>query len=139
MVKIVNPAEALRLRQERMQDTFQLDPVTTIMLKGKPYTLELTNWAVKGIYKDTGHNIMALGFNPEQMQSPEMMGALLFWALAGNHPELTQDDVDKMFSYRHYGYVLGRLKIALELFLPDMSDIQVEAARAVPTEGEDPS
>jgi hypothetical protein len=139
MIKMVSKEDATKLRRERVQNTFQLDAATTITLRGKVYTLELTNYAVKGIYKDTGHNLMALGFSVQQMTDPEMMGSLLFWALQQNHPELTQDEVDKLFTYRHYGYILDRLKDALDLFLPDMSDVQVEEARKQPEEGEDPS
>ncbi len=139
MSKVLSPQEALELRRKRTLETFQLDPQVPIELKGKPYILELTNFAVKGILKDTGHNILSVGFGVEQMQDPEMMGALLRWALELNHPDLTQDDVDRMFSYRHYGYILEKLKAALDLFLPDMSDVQIEGARPNVQEGEDPS
>ena len=140
MVKVISIEEAQELRKKRIEETFQLDPLTTITLKGKTFTMELNNYAVKGIYKDTGHNLLAIGFGLKEMQSPELMGATLYWALKEHHPELTQDDVDKLFTYRHYGYILERLKVALDLFLPDMSDVQIEGARPpLPTEAENPS
>jgi hypothetical protein len=139
MVKVLSVKEASDLRKERMLETFQLDPQTTIELKGKTYTMELNNFAVKSILKDTGHNLLSVGFGITEMQDPELMGALLRWALNEHHPELTQDDVDRLFTYRHYGYILERLKVALDLFLPDMSDIEIEKVRQDTSAAEDPS
>ncbi len=139
MVKVLSAKEAADLRVERIKETFQLDPVVTIVLKGHEYTMELNNYAIKGVLKDTGHNMLSAGFGIKEMQDPEVMGSLLRWALNCHHPELTQDDVDKLFTYRHYGYILDRLKVALDLFLPDMSDVQIEGVRTEAPEGEDPS
>jgi hypothetical protein len=137
--RIVSKEEAVKLNSERIQATFQLDPAVKITLRGKEYTLELTNYAVKGLYKDTGHNLLSLGFTLEAMQSAELLGALLYWSLNYNHPDLTQDDVDKLFSYRLYGYILDRLKVVVDLFLPDMSDVQIEGARPEASKDEDPT
>jgi hypothetical protein len=131
--------QARDLRRTRIEQTFQLDPQVNITLKGKKYILELNNWAVKGILKQTTVNLMAAGdFGICQMQDPEVMGAILFWALASNQPDLTQDEVDKLYTFRHYPYILEKIKSALELFLPDMSDIQIEGARVQTEAAEDP-
>jgi hypothetical protein len=139
-VRVVSSKEAAALRKERIAETFQLDPLTTINLKGKIYTMELNNFAVKGILKDTGYNLLSAGFGIKEVQDPEILGALLYWSLIEHQPDLTQEAVDKLFGYRHYAYVLECLKVALDLFLPDMSDVQIEGVREKQEvrEGEDP-
>lgn len=125
----MTPEERQEIRKKRVEETFQLDPVVSIKLKQKDYTLEANNYAIKGILKDTAVNLMDTGFRKEQMNDPLLMGSMLFWLLRTNHPEMTQEESDKMYSFRHYAYVLQRLNIALDLFLPDMSDIDAQMAR----------
>lgn len=140
MVRIISIKEAAELRKKRIEETFQLDPLTTIELKGKVYTMELNNFAVKGILKDTGYNLLSAGFGIREVQDPEILGAILYWSLVEHQPDLTQEAVDKLFAYRLYAYILEKLKVALDLFLPDMSDVQIEGARETQEvkEGEDP-
>lgn len=118
--------DVVKIRRERVQQTFKLDPTVMITLKGKEYTLELNNYGVKQVLKDTGFNIMKDGFGQEQMQDPEVMGSLLFRALETNHPDLTQDLVDRLYSYRLYPYILEKMRTVLDLFMPDMSDVLAE-------------
>ena len=135
----VKAAEArLAERRRRVLETFQLDPLVPIKLKGKDYTLEFNNWAVKKVLKETGFNVMSTGFGMEQMQDPVVMGNLLFNGLLTNHPDLTQDDVDRMYSFRHYPYILECLRIGLDLFTPDMSDVET-ADNPIPEITQDPS
>jgi hypothetical protein len=131
-------ADFQKVRSERIQGLFQLDPEVKISFAGKHYTLLLNNWAVKGILKDTGHNLMSLGFTVEVMTDPNTLGSFLFWALQTKHPELDQEATDKLFTYRHYAYVIDRLKQAIAMFLPDMSDFQVDEAVGRTEENVDP-
>lgn len=123
-----NPADFNKVRSERIQSLFQLDPEVKIALCGTHYTMVLNNWAVKGILLDTGHNLMALGFTIEVMTDPVTLGSILYWSLKTKHPELDLETVDKLFNYRHYAYVVDRLKAAIAMFLPDMSDFEVDEA-----------
>lgn len=124
--RTVTRKELIETHDERVQDTFKLDPVVPITLKGKSYTIELNNFAVKEVMKATGFNVMAASFSPKEMENPDVMGALLYWGLKTHHEELTQVEVDKLFTFKHYPYVLNRLQAALEMFLPDLSDLTVE-------------
>lgn len=116
--------ELLNLHKERVLDTFKLDPQVKITLKGNEYTLEVNNWAVKQIYKETKFNLLSSGFKLAQMEDPELMGVMLFYSLVTNHPELTQESTDKMFTYRHYPYILDRMKEAISLFMPELPEIK---------------
>lgn len=122
----LTPAEIQRRRDEytrRLLDTFQLDPQVTLILKGTTYTLEFTNRSVKAILKACGFNVLKEGFNPEAMGDPTILGAVLWGGLLTHHPDLTLDDVDGLFTARHYPYIENRLRTALDLFLPDVSDL----------------
>src|SRR5476649_120824 len=139
MLARVDAKRAAEIRKERIAQLFQLDPVVMITLKRNDYTLEINNWAVKGVLKDTGVNLMSTGFGVAQMQDPEVMGSILYWGLKTHHPDLQQEDVDKLYSYRHYAYVLGQLRTALDLFLPDMSDVEVDEAMGRTETNADPT
>lgn len=108
---------------ERVQATFKLDPQVAITLKGKDYILEFNNYAVKGIFKETDFNLMGSAFTLAQMQNPRVMGVMLYYGLKTNHPDITEDEVDKLFTYRHYPYVLSKLRQAIGLFMPDLTDL----------------
>ncbi len=122
----VTIAEAIEIRRKRVQDTFKLDPTVIITLKKVDYTLEFDNAAIKGILKDTGYNLMSTAFSQDQMQDPIVMGSMLYWGLKANHPDMTQERADSLFSARLYPYILEKLRQALSMFLPDMSDVQIQ-------------
>jgi len=136
--KVVSAADYTKIRRERVEPLFQLDPVVTITLKEKKYTLEFNNWAIKGVLKDTGINMISMGFSADMMSDPMMLGSVFYWAMATHQPEMTQDDTDKLFTYKHYAYVLEKLRICVDLFLPDMSDIEIDMATGRTVEDEDP-
>ena len=125
--------EQVELRTKRIGETLKLDPTVIIMLKGKDYTLEFNNFAIKGILKDTGFNLMGSFLGTEEMENPEIMGAVLYYGLKTHHNELTQEECDKLYGYRHNVYILDKIREAIRLFLPDMSDI----VRAEEGEGEE--
>ena len=129
----MNKAQTEESRR-RLEETFKLDPIVPIKLKGNNYTLEFNNFAVKEVMKQTGFNIMAKSFGMSEMENPEILGSLLFQGLLTNHPDLTQDSVDKLFTYRHYPYILERLRMALTLFMPDISDLQPREEGVTETE-----
>lgn len=126
-----------KLHAERVRETFQLDPQVHIHLKGKDWTLEFTNYGVKEVFKETGLNLLDSGFGPDQWKDPKVMGALFYHSLKTNHSDLTQEEADKMFSYRHYSAILSSLRTALGLFMPDMSDVSLDKEEE-PTKAKDP-
>lgn len=128
----MEPAPKVTVRQarvdayeERVLETFQLDPRVALTLKGKALTLEFNNRAIKGVLKDCGFNALKSSLTVEAMEDPNTLGSLLFRGLQTHHPEMTQDDVDLLFTSRHYPYILNRIRAAMEMFLPDLSDLPV--------------
>ncbi len=137
-----NKAEAaLEQQRKEIGETFKLDPQVTIKLKGAEYTLEYNNFAVKGIYKDTGYNLLSTPLDKQQMDDPDIMGALLYYGLKTNHEDITQEQVDKLYTYRHMVYVMSRITSALELFLPESSkkDLTDPGEAGSPQVAEDPT
>lgn len=106
-------------RKKQIEESFSLDPTVTVTLKNKPYTLEVNNYAIKGVLKDVGFNLLNEAFNRERMNDPRIMGSMLHWALKTHHPELSQDDADKLYTYRQQLYISGKLIQAIQLFLPE--------------------
>lgn len=136
---IIKQSELAGERAKRVMETFKLDPAIKITLRGVEYTLEYNNYAVKGVLADVGLNLLSDGFgNLDQIQNPDILGSLLFRGLEINHPELKQADADRLFTTRHYSYVLNRLRAALALFMPDMSDIEVEDVPSIINAEADP-
>lgn len=128
---------------ERVRATFSSDPLVPIELKGNTYSLEFNNKTVKELYKTTGVNLLESSFTKEQMQNPGILGIILYWALNTNHPDLTPDDVDKLFTLRHLPGILNRIRLAVDLFMPDMSDcvptgVLTAKAKEEVAESEDP-
>ena len=122
--KVISKEEARELRQMRVQDTWKLDPQVKVMLKGKEYVIEFNNYAVKEIFRSEKQiNIMKDGVTMETLQDPEALSLLLYWGLKEHHPDLTQDELDRLFTYKHYGYIVNKLTSALDMFTPDMSDV----------------
>lgn len=115
-----------KLHAERVRETFQMDPQVKITLKGKEWTLEFNNYGVKEVLKETGLNLLDSGFGPDQWKDPKVMGALFYQGLKANYPDLTQEEADKLFSYRHYSAILSSIRTALSLFMPDMSDVTLD-------------
>lgn len=141
MGKTFTREESLAIRRQRVQETFKLDPDVIITLKGKKYTLEMNNYAVKEVLRDTGVNLMRDGLSRDSMVDPHIVGSILFRSMQLHHPDLTQDDVDKLYTLRHYSYVLDTLRQVVDLFMPDMSDIIVADVAREGTDGkiEDPT
>lgn len=126
MKKITDPELAMKIakaHQERVGGTFALDPHVFISLKGINYILEFNNRSAKDVFKDTEFNILNTPLALKETQDATLMGCLLFRGLQTNHPELTQDAVDTLFTLRHFPYILSRLRMALDMFLPDLSDV----------------
>jgi hypothetical protein len=111
---------------KEVEKTTQLDSVVSITLDKKEYKLEFTNRAVKGVFDDTGYNILSQVFDRARMQDPKLMGSLLFRGLQKHHPDLTQEGVDDMFSLRHYPYILDRLTDAMDMYVPKRQELEEE-------------
>lgn len=110
--------------QSRIRDTFQLDPKVEIKLGGVTWQLEYNNRAVKGVYTDTGFNLLSDQFSTDKnLTNPELLGSLLYHGLKRHHPEMTPDQADDLFTTRHYPYVIRQIQAALDSFLPDLSDL----------------
>ena len=136
--RVVSFQEYQEERRRRIERTFQLDPTVSITLKGKAYTLEYNNYAVKGILRDTLFNMLARGLDKEALESPDILGAALYWGLKTHHPDLSQDDADKLYTYRHYGYIISKITDAVSLFTADMSDFELDTPLE-PSEESDPT
>ena len=135
-------AEAALVQQRKeIEETFKLDPLVKIQLKGVEYTLEYNNLSVKGIYKDTGYNLLSTSLGKDQMDDPNVMGALLFYGLKTHHDAMTQEEADKLYTYRHVVYIMSRITTALELFVPASSnkDLADPDEAGSPQVSEDPT
>jgi hypothetical protein len=117
----------------RIEDS-QLDPAVNITLRNKQYTLEYNNFSIKGILKDTGFNLLNQNLTVKELGDPAILGAFLFWGLKTNHEELTQEQADKLLTYRdHFNVMLG-IRKALTLYLPEVKGDEAQA----PGEPENP-
>ena len=112
--------------ESRIPDTFKLDPKVTITLKGNPYTLEFNNASAKGVLLDSGFNLLNDRLTQDHIGNPNIMGSLLFRGLQTNHPDLTIEETDKLFTVKHYPYINRKIMEALVAFMPDMSDMEVD-------------
>lgn len=119
----MTPEERRAVTKARVQELLKLDPQVTIKLKGNDYTLEMNNWAVLGILKDTGYNLNSAGFGTEQMQDPTIMGCILFWAMQTHHPDLSLEAVNKLFTYRHMQAIFDKIMECITLYSADVSDL----------------
>lgn len=132
---------ALEQQRKEIEETFKLDPQVTIKLKGAEYTLEYNNLAIKGIYKDTGYNLLSTTLGKEQMDDPNIMGALMYYGLKTHHEDMTQEEADKLYTYRHMVYIMSRITSALQLFIPESSkrDLTDPGEAGSPQVAEDPT
>lgn len=122
--KVERVKARMEIYQQRVLDTFQLEPKVSISLKGQFYTLEFNNRAIKDVLKDSGFNILADSLGDTAFEDPNILGSLLHRGLQANHPDLTVEDVDKLFTARHYPYITTKIRVALDMFMPDMSDVE---------------
>lgn len=120
----VTPDEANEIRRARILDTNKLDPKVTLVMDGNDLILEFTNRAVKDVEKELGINLFNGEFTAQHMTNPTMLSRMLYFGLRKHQPELTLEQIDDMFSFRHFGYYMNRLTEALSMFTPDTSDIQ---------------
>lgn len=130
--------------QQRVKETFQLEPQVSITLKKQTFTLEYNNRSIKDVLKDSGFNLLADSLYASEgasqpLENPEILGSLLYRGLQAHHPELTADDVDKLFTARHYPYVTAKIREALDLFMPDMSDVERDEEPPESVVPEDPT
>lgn len=109
--------------RRRLNDTDKLDPTVPITLKNKEYTLEFNNRAIKRVLRDTGHNVIKDGIDRDALNDPNLYGSLVLHGLETHHPDLTEDEVDMLVTYRHFFYISSQLLTALSLFMPDVSDV----------------
>lgn len=114
---------AYTLARAKVQETSKLDPEVPLSLGGRSWILVYNNWALKGIFADTGINILGVPLTSKEFSDPVLAGAVLYWGLRTRHPEVTQEEVDKLFTTRHYLYVQSQVFQALQLFYPDIEDM----------------
>jgi len=112
-----------RIREERIENTTQLDPQVPITLKKNRYTLEINNQTAIDILGDTGINLLSTGVSPDQWKDPKIVGAILYRALETHHPELDQKAVNRLFTLAHLLYISGQLRKAMSLYLPITEDL----------------
>lgn len=109
--------------RQRMDETIKLDPTVPLSMGGRDFTLVFNNWAVKEILKETGLNLLTTPLLSEQMTDPTVIGPVLLCGLRTHSPELTLEEVDRLFTMRHLLYVQTKLAEALSLFYPDTEDL----------------
>ena len=114
------------LYAKRLEKCFQLDTKVPINLRGQEYILELDNRAAKGVLLDTDFNMLSSSLSVEVLNNPIILGALVYHGLREHHPEITQDEADRLIEFRKFPYIIGRIQHAMELFSPDMSDVTNE-------------
>lgn len=102
----------------RLPEVMALDPKVPFRFMNQDLQLEMNNVALMGIYKDTGINILGDGFKAIQLDNPEVVGVVLFRALNQNHPDITQEQVNKAINARQYFYIRERIMESLSLFMP---------------------
>lgn len=138
MKQKLKPEDYAKTYVDRSQPLFDLEPSVTLKLKNQHFMLEYNNWAVKEVLKATKVNLIEAGFTMGDWVDPEKMGILLYCGLVTNHPELTQEAVDKLLTYRHYPLVLQQIGEALRLFMPDMADVELDESKDEVSDTKDP-
>lgn len=122
--RLVSRDEMIALRRSRVADTFKLDPIVKFKMGDKEYSLEFNNAAVKRIYRETGHSILADGFGVKAWGNPEILSETVLAGLLKHHPKMTMEEVDNLLDFRHTPYIMEVLRQALDYFMPDMSDVK---------------
>jgi hypothetical protein len=110
--------------RKRVEETWKLDPLVKITLPGikKEMTLEFDNAAMKGIFLESGINLLDGSWGKE-LTHPVNLGLMLYWGLK-RHQTISQEDVDKAYGARHIAYIQTKLGEALQPFYPDISDLE---------------
>ena len=109
----------------RLPQILKCDPVVPITLRDKQYSMEMDNKAVKYLYLNTKVNLLSR-FTVADLYTPDNFSHYLFAVLHRHHPELTISDIDELIDFRKFMYIRDQAMKCIELFLPDMSDIEKE-------------
>lgn len=132
--------DGVREYRRRIGETFQLDPKVPITLKGRHLLLEFNLGSVKDVFKDCGFNALATAVDKEALEKPEIFQSLIYRALQTHQPDLTEEEVGKLVTFRHFPYIRQCLQDAMDMFLPDWSDlVQDEKGEDAPPSDEDPT
>lgn len=113
-----------------MVGALSLDPRVPLQIDGRNYTLLFNNLAAKGIYQEIGINLLDRDSLDEIRylhKDLEKLTIFLYWGLKECHPEITKEQVDReVIVLKLIFYIMRQINQALNLFLPDMSDVKVE-------------
>lgn len=120
-------------KRVRVQETFKLDPTVIITLRSKDFLFEFTNEALIGILTDTGKNLMGEALTVKDLTQPSMMESVMWWGLHSNQPELTREQCGRLYTMRHFLAIQGSIGQALSLFMPEMSEFEVEEEETLVT------
>lgn len=121
----MDQSEREAVYRQRMAETIKLDPKVPFQLNGTEHILVFNNRAVKQILAETGINLLTTPLVTEQLAKPEIFGAIVYWGLKTNSPNLTPEDVDLYLTTRHLLYYQTQIAKGLELFYPDISDLPI--------------
>lgn len=107
--------------QERMPQTFNLDPAVSIVIDGVSYVLEYNNESAISIYKECGLNLLTDVVT-------EKLNPITFRSLLVNGLKIHQPNLKALpkVSVKHYNYLVGKVLDALRSFMPDTSDLELE-------------
>lgn len=134
-------ASEVRLTEirRRLEETDRLDPKVEISLNGQTFTLEFNNRALKAILKSRGLNLIRDGLAMDTLSDPEVLSTILCEGLRVSKPDITEDEVDGLISFRKTPYIISRVRLALSLFMPEISDIDGEKPESERSATQDPT
>jgi hypothetical protein len=122
MAESITKDERHRIVMARIGELYKSDPDVTIRFMDKDRILRFTNRAVLDVLKDTGHNMLE-GGKISDLTDPDLLGSLLHRGMQHHWPDVTRESVDEHFAARHLVYYQTKLMEALQLFMPDVSDL----------------
>lgn len=122
----MNSELAARVYRERVQATMSLDPKVSLVLKGQEYFLEFNNKAVIDLLRATGFNLLSDALTQDKVKDPSFLCDLIRYGLMANHPDVTTEEVNRIFTLKHFPYVMNQIREAIRGYLPDMTDIDID-------------
>lgn len=102
---------------KRVLDLSRMDPHVLIRLDGKDYKLEYTMYSAKLIKDELGIDMLK-PIDYEQGRDFGNLFGLIRHGLAKHHPELSEEDIQKIVSPRMFMYYAAIIREAMDLMYP---------------------
>ena len=107
--------------RRQIEESFKLDPTVTVTLGDKKYLLEFDNTAAKEIFKAIAYNMLSDPDIVARLNDPNSVGVILYWGLKRHHPEITEEEADRLLTAKHRLYITSTLIQAMTGFVPDLA------------------